>query len=234
MPDLEIATLDRAEIVFEPWSWPFAADRRADIDRFFAALQSARPGVWNGRALLLNRYAIENGVLRGSCFETDYASLCAWRDWEFPDTGVHNVFAAAALQSADGAWLLGEMAQDTAAAGLRYFPCGTPEPDDIDAAGALDLTGNLVRELYEETGLDIAELAAAPGWSFVRDRCYIALMKRLTARQTADELRARIMQYIARQERPELVDIHIVRNANELDQALPRFMTMFLEHAFGQ
>ncbi len=147
MSDSEIATLDRFEITFEPWRWPFAADRRADIDGFFASLQRDRPGVWNGRALLLQRYAIENGVLRGRCFETDYASLCAWRDWQFPDRSVHNVFAAAALQSADGAWLVGEMAPDTAAAGLRYFPCGTPEPDDIDAAGTLDLTGNLVREL---------------------------------------------------------------------------------------
>jgi 8-oxo-dGTP pyrophosphatase MutT (NUDIX family) len=234
VPDSEIVTLDRFEIIFEPWSWPFAADRRADIDRFFASLQRERPGVWNGRALLLQRYAIEDGILRGCCFETDYASLCAWRDWQLPDRSVHNVFSAAALQSADGAWLLGEMARDTAAAGLRYFPCGTPEPDDIDAAGKLDLAGNLTRELHEETGLDIAELTVAPGWNFVRDRSYIALMKRLTAREPADELRSRIMRYIARQERPELVDIHIVRSTDELDPALPRFMTMFLEHAFGR
>jgi len=232
--DCEIATLDRAEIVFEPWPWPFAADRRADIDRFFASLQRERPGVWNGRALLLRRYTIEDGVLRGRCFETDYASLCAWRDWQFPDRSVQNVFSAAALQSADGAWLLGEMARDTAAAGLCYFPCGTPEPDDIDAAGELDLAGNLARELHEETGLDMAELHVAPGWSLVRDRCYIALMKRLTAPEPAEELRSRIMRYIAGQERPELVDIHIVRSTDELNPALPRFMTMFLEHAFGR
>jgi hypothetical protein len=234
VPDFEIATLDRAEILFEPWSWPFAADRRADIDRYFASLQQERPGVWNGCALLLNHYAIENGVLRGRCFETDFASLCAWREWQFPDPNVYNVFAAAALQSADGAWLLGEMAQDTAAAGLRYFPCGTPEPGDIDATGEFDIIGNLVRELHEETGLAIADLAVAPGWSFVRDRCYVGLMKRLTAQQPADELRARIMRNIARQERPELVDIHIVRSTDELDPALPRFMTLFLEHAFGR
>jgi hypothetical protein len=232
--DLEIATLDRAEITSEPWSWPFATDRRADIDGFFTTLQRERPGVWNGRALLLNRYAIRDGILRGTCFETDYASLCAWRDWRFPDPSVHNIFAAAALQSADGAWLLGEMAPDTAAAGLRYFPCGTPEPSDVDATGTLDLEGNLVRELREETGLDMAELAVVPGWSFVRDRCYIALMKHLTARQSADELRARIMGIIAQQQRPELVDIHIVRGPNELDPRMPHFMTMFLEHAFGR
>ncbi len=49
------------------------------------------------------------------------------------DAGVFNVFAAAALRAADGAYLLGEMAPSTAAAGQLYFPCGTPDPEDITA-----------------------------------------------------------------------------------------------------
>lgn len=232
VPDTEIVTLDHVEIAFEPWSWTFAVERRDEIDRHFAGLQRERSGVWNGRALLLNRYVIENGVLRGACFETDYASLCAWRDWMLPDTSVYNIFAAAALQAADGAFLVGEMAPDTAAAGLLYFPCGTPEPDDVDAGGALDLGGNLRRELREETGIEIAELEATPCWSFVRDRGYIGLLKRLTARQNADELRTHIMRYIMRQARPELIDIHIVRGPAELNPRMPRFMTMYLEHIF--
>jgi hypothetical protein len=234
VPDIEIATLDRAEIVLEPWSWPFAVDRRDDIDRHFARLQRERPGVWNGRALLLKRYAIDDGVLHGACFETDYASFCAWRDWMFPDASVHNIFAAAALRAADGAWLVGEMAQDTAAAGQLYFPCGTPEPDDIDQGGALDLAGNLRRELLEETGIDTAELAAAPGWNYVLDRGYIGLMKQLTAPHSAEQFRDRIMAHIARQARPELSDIRIVRGPTDLDARMPRFMIAFLEHAWRQ
>jgi len=234
VPDIEIATLDRVEIVLEPWSWPFAVDRRDEIDRHFAGLQRARSGVWNGRALLLHRYAIDDRVLRGACFETDYASLCAWRDWLLPDASVHNFFTAAALRAADGAWLVGEMAPDTATAGLLYFPCGTPEPDDIDAGGAFDLAGNLRRELREETGLGIGELAAAPGWSFVRDRGYIGLLKQATARQSAAELRARIMRHIARQARPELSDVRIVRGPADLDPRMPRFVIAFLKHAWRQ
>jgi 8-oxo-dGTP pyrophosphatase MutT (NUDIX family) len=234
VPDIEIATLDRTAIVLEPWSWPFAADRREEIGRHFARLQRQRSGVWNGRALLLNRYAIRDRVLHGACFEADYASLCAWRDWEFPDASVYNIFSAAALQAADGAYLVGEMAPDTAPAGLLYFPCGTPEPDDVDAAGTLDLAGNLQRELREETGIEIGELTAEPGWSLVRDRGYIALMKRLTAGQSAEELRAGIMRHIARDARPELTDVHIVRGPADIDPRMPRFMVAFLEHAWEQ
>src|SRR5579862_6049937 len=117
-PDPEIIELDRVDIAVEPFSWRFPLDRGGEIARHFASVQRERAGVWNGRVLLMNRYAIADRVLRGACFETDYANLCAWRDWNCPDPTVYNVFSAAALRTADGAYLLGEMASDTAAAGL--------------------------------------------------------------------------------------------------------------------
>ena len=80
MSDGQIVRVDNIEIAIEPWSWRFAIAYRNEIDRHFARLQLERSALWNGRALLLNRYAIRDGVLRGSCFETDYASLLAWSD----------------------------------------------------------------------------------------------------------------------------------------------------------
>lgn len=76
---IEIAPLDAIEIAVEPWTWPFAQARRADMDCHFAARRRERPALWNGR-VLLHRYARENGVLRGASFETDYASFLAWRE----------------------------------------------------------------------------------------------------------------------------------------------------------
>ena len=98
--------------------------RSAEIDRYFAEMQSQRSHLWNGRVLLLDRYAIADGVLRGACFETDYASFMAWRDWEFPDPCVYNFFAAAVLRAADGGYLVGEMASSTAGAGTDIFRAG--------------------------------------------------------------------------------------------------------------
>jgi 8-oxo-dGTP pyrophosphatase MutT (NUDIX family) len=227
-PDIEIVALDHAEIVIEPWRWRFAAERCAEIETYFAELRRERSGVWNGRVLLLNGYTIEGRALRGSCFETDYASFCSWRDWGFPDASVHNVFAAAALRSADGAFLVGEMASSTANAGLVTFPCGTPEPDDLDAAGRLDLAANLSRELLEETGIGIDEVRAAPGWTMVRDRCYLGLLKLITSSEHADGLRARILRHLARERRPEFVDIRIVRSPADFGPAMPSFVTAYL------
>ena len=95
-----------------------------------------------GRVLLLNQHIIADATLRGTCFETDYASFLAWRDWHFPDHTVKNFFAAGVVRSSDDAYLLGEMATHTAAAGSIYFPCGTPEPDDL-VAGKADLLGSV-------------------------------------------------------------------------------------------
>jgi 8-oxo-dGTP pyrophosphatase MutT (NUDIX family) len=228
-PTPEIIDIDRAEIALEAWSWPFATDRSADIERYFAELKSRRPGVWNGRVLLLNRYAIAGRALRGASFETDYSSFITWRDREFPDPDVYNFFAAAVLRAADGGYLLGAMASYTAGAGRTYFPCGTPEPADVGADGMLDLGDNLRRELLEETGIAIAELDAESGWTVVRDRCFLGLMKRLTARQNADELRARIMRHIAADKHPELADIRIVRGPADIDSSMPPSVVAYLQ-----
>jgi hypothetical protein len=225
----EVFELDRADIAVEPFSWRFAAERPDDVDRYFAELQRQRPGVWNGRVLLLSRYAIAGRTLHGAGFETDYASFITWRDNGFPDPNVYNFFAAAALRSADDAYLLGEMASYTAGAGRTYFCCGTPEPADIGAGGTIDLDDNLSRELLEETGIAIAELDAEPGWTVVRDRCFLGFMKRLTAREDAQTLRERIRRHIASEKHPELADMRIVRGPADIDSRMPPSVAAFLK-----
>jgi 8-oxo-dGTP pyrophosphatase MutT (NUDIX family) len=225
---LEIVPLERAEIMVEPWQWEFAVKRRGEIDRHFAARRQRQPALWNGRVLLLKDYRIENGVLSGSSFETDFASFMSWRDWDFPDRGVFNVFSMAAVRAADGGYLIGEMADHTASAGQLYFPCGTPDPQDI-AAGMLDLDGSAGRELFEETGIDIDTLAVRPGWSLVRERNFLALIKQAAAAENARELRARVMRHLASVAQPEFSDIRIVRERADLTGQIPAFVVAFLE-----
>jgi len=230
--DLEIADLDTAHVVHEPRSWRFAGERRAAIDAHFAVRQRAHPGMWNGRVLLLHHYEIRGRAFSGRSFETDYASFDAWRLWDFPDPTVYNFFAAAALRSADGAFLVGEMASYTANAGAMYFPCGTPEPADVGADGSLDLTDNLNRELLEETGIGLGELVVAPGWTMVRDGCYLGLLKDLGARGDAAALRERILRHNAGEKHAEFADVHIVRGPADLRPGMPPFLVGYLERAW--
>jgi hypothetical protein len=225
---LPIIPLALLALRYEPASWPFADERRAEIDAHFAKLRAAKPEMWNGRVLLLRRGEIANGVLSGVYSEVDFASFIAWRDWGFPDTSVRNCFAMAALRSCDGAFLLGVMGAHTANAGRIYFASGTPDPDDI-IGDTIDLEGSVMRELTEETGINASDVSVDAGWTAVLDGQRMALMKIVEANARADELANRIRAFIASQKQPELADIHIVRGVGDLSHAMPAFVTAFLE-----
>jgi len=230
---LEIVPIERVEITVAPWQWEFAIKQRAQIDRHFAARRRRQPGLWNGRVILLKDCRIDNGVLSGSSFETDFASFMAWRDWDFPDPGVFNVFAMAAVRCADGGYLIGEMADHTASAGQLYFPCGTPDPDDV-VGGILDLGASAGRELFEETGIEIGTLTVHPGWTLVRERNFIALIKQLAATDNAQELRAKVMRHLALSAQPEFSDIRVVRGHGDLAPQMPGFVISFLESVWRE
>ena len=127
MAGIHLVPLEQLELRFAPKTWPFAAGRRAEIDRHFAEMRRGKPEMWNGRVLVLHEFAITDGVLRGAYLETDFASFLAWRDWGYPDQSVRNCFAMGAVRASDGAFVLGIMGDHTANAGKIYF-FGDPEP----------------------------------------------------------------------------------------------------------
>jgi 8-oxo-dGTP pyrophosphatase MutT (NUDIX family) len=227
---LSVIAIDHIDIAFAPRGWPFADARRAEIDAHFAARRVERPQMWNGRVVLTGAdYRIAGGTLTGTCFESDFASLLAWRDWGFPDASAVNCFAMGALRGADGAFLLGVMGAHTANAGGIYFPAGTPEPDDI-VNGTLDLAGSVTREVAEETGLTGVDYTAVPGWHVVPTGPRLAMMKLLEANVPASELRQRIRAFLARDASPELADIRLVRGREDFAPEIPPFVTAYLEH----
>jgi 8-oxo-dGTP pyrophosphatase MutT (NUDIX family) len=225
--------VERLELSLTPKPWAFAQEKRAEIEAYFAQLQREKPALWNGRVLLLHHQVVSEGVFRGDYLETDYASFAAWRDWGRPHTGVHDCFGAAAIFGADGACLLGVMGPHTFNAGHVYFPCGTPDPDDI-AGGKVDLDASVARELKEETGCGIAEFDVEPGWTTVLDGSLIVQIKVLRSRESAEALRARMLAHLRSEEQPELSDIRVVRGPRDFDPAMPRFVTAFLERRFGK
>jgi hypothetical protein len=87
----------------------------------------------------------------------------------------------------------------------------------------LDLAGNLGRELFEETGVDIAACRVEQGWTVARDGAFVALIKHLTANESAERLRANIMDHLASEAQPEFTSIRIVRRPADLDPTTPRF-----------
>jgi 8-oxo-dGTP pyrophosphatase MutT (NUDIX family) len=213
--------------------WRFAQERAEEIEAHWQKRRARTPDLYNGRVLLMLRTGTEedcSSALEGTCFEAEYKAFVAWRDFGFSGETL-NVFAMAALRSADGAFLLGEMGRNTASAGKIYFPAGTPEPSDLKD-GFIDFESNARRELKEETGIDESELSFAPGWSVVFDGAYVACMKEMNSPLTAAELIARTDQFLARDKNPELARLRPVFSVADFDaEHMPAFMRAYLLHA---
>jgi hypothetical protein len=99
--------------------------------------------------------------------------------------------------------------------------------------GNVDLLGSVIREVEEETGLTTADFRPQPGWFSVLAGPRVAQMKLLQASAPANELRKRILDFLRRQEQPELSDIRIVRGLPDLTDAIPPFMATFLRHVWS-
>lgn len=224
---IEIVPVQRLDLRVVPRPWAFAEARREEIANFFAAEQRTRTGMWNGRVLLLGDFAVADDSFRGEFFETDFAAFYAWTQWGFPDPSVKNCFAAGALRTADGAFVLGVMGRQTANPGSVYFPCGTPDPDDVDGE-RVDFERSVRRELVEELGLGAADYDAAAEWSIVFAGPRIALIKPLWVRQAAAPLCARIEGYLADEAEPELAGVRLVRGVADFDATMPSFVTAYL------
>jgi len=220
------------DLKVEPWAWPFASDRRAEIEAHFAEKQREKPKTWNGRVLLARSVEISGGRLSSRYFETAFADMLAWRDWGFPDRHVFNAFGMGALRAADGAYVLGEMGGHTTNAGRIYFPAGTPDPNDV-SDGTVDLVGSVEREMEEETGLLPADYTSSPHWDCIAVGNSVGLFRTLSVDMPGEALKARIEVNLARQANPELSAIHLVRSVEDLSASMPRFVTAFLTREFG-
>ncbi len=234
--DLSAMTIRRAnrlDLVFQSWDWPFARERRAEIDAHFAAAQNGPARLWNGRVLLLRDPQSHADHFSARYFETDFASFLAWRDWGCPDKTVFNGFGMGALRGSDGVFVLGEMAAHTANHGRIYFPSGTPDPNDL-RGDRVDMAESVAREVAEETGLAPSDYRTADHWHCVRTEQWIAFMQVLDVAVPARALRLRILDNLAGQTEPELSAIHLVRDRRDFTAAMPLFITGYIEAMTGK
>lgn len=225
--------IERLELSLRSFDWRFARERRAGIDAHFGKLREEKPALWNGRVLLMHQHEIADGVLRGSFFETDFASFVAWRDFGFPDASVNNTFALGALQGCDGGYVLGVMGGHTMNAGKVYFPGGTPDLNDV-SGDRVDLEASVRREVREETGLAAADFEIDSGWHCIAAGPMIALLKPMRAKETAARLRQRILDHIASEKDPELEGAMVAFGPRDIQPTMPGFIQTFLQGVTAQ
>jgi len=124
MPVYPILSLD---LQFTADPWDFALAERVRIDAHWARLVAANPGLWNGEVLMCSHVTFADGRLEARFIRSDFASLVAWRDWDWNASNALNLFGSAVVMSGDGALLYGRMADHTLNAGRIYPPGGSLE-----------------------------------------------------------------------------------------------------------
>jgi 8-oxo-dGTP pyrophosphatase MutT (NUDIX family) len=233
MQEPRILTVAAIDCDLEPKIWAWADSQAEAIDAHWARQQAANPHIFDGKVLLLHRGGVEGTTFRGAYLETRFSRFLAWRDFGFPDPSIRNCFAMAALASADGAYILGEMAAHTANPGRIYFPSGTPDPSDL-AAGKVDLEGSVRRELEEETGLSTGDVVFEDDWTLVMDTAGVACMKSVRCRENAARIVKRIGDTLAHQTSPELAGVRVVRHRQDMDGLnMPRLTIAYLGHVLS-
>lgn len=229
-----ITALSAVDARLEEVPWDFADASRAMIDAHWQSLVANKPRMFNGEVLMQHRWSIEDGVYRCAYTPVRYASFVAWIQHGQPGAPRRNGFAMGALRSADGAFLLGCMADHTLNAGKIYFPGGTPDRGDITADGRVDLAGSLVRELIEETGLRDGEFTVLPEWSVVVESYRAAFLKPVTIDLSADDARRLLLARIAAETDGELADIVVVRSSADINrERTPLFAAAYMDSVFA-
>ena len=209
--------------------WPFAEEKKAEIETHWNAVFAAKPTLWNGRTLLCRNARIVDGQFTADFVETDYASFVAWRDWGRPDTSVVNCFGVPAVFSSDGALLIGVMGHWTLNAGRAYPPSGSLDPRDVMPDGTVDVLGNMRTELLEETGLDLAE--AQPGdMVAIFEGPRLALVQRHDFPITFAEMERRFAAHKAVDQHPELERIEPIWKGGAADHRMAPFVAEIIRY----
>ena len=221
---------------FVTYDWAFPRENAAAIAAHWQTRIARAPGMFDGTVLLCCDHAVADRAARLDLFATRYATFTYYRDTRhadarIADARIANAFAAIVPWTSDGAVLLGEMGARTANAGQLYFPCGTPDPDDIQGA-RVDLVGSAARELAEETGLALPD-EAETDWVLLEGEGQLAFLRPVRFPETAARLVARIADHLGAEAEPELAGMHVVRGRDDIDAArMPGFVRAYLAGAF--
>jgi 8-oxo-dGTP pyrophosphatase MutT (NUDIX family) len=197
--------VESVDLVVDDRPLVLSAVERAAIEAGFDAARTTNPALWNGAFYLFDAVdtAVE-GCFAARARATDFATFLHWRAAAEPDPRFTHVFPVAAVTTADDRLLVGVMGPATANPGRIYPPAGSFDPTDA-TAGRLDPVANMVRELKEEVGLDIAAFPADPGYTvYASGPRRFALVKRWRAPGPSADYAASIATHVAEDPEQEL------------------------------
>ena len=116
--------------------------------------------------------------------------------------------------------------------GRVYFAAGSFEPVDF-RDGLVDVDFNMIREVREETGLDLSGAERGRRYHALSTPSGTVIFRRYRVSEPADEIARRISAFVAAEAEPEIDGPVIVRHASDLPDGLMGHMKPLIEWHFA-
>lgn len=226
-----ILPVDAVDVHLDPAPHPFEAQNLAALEENWRIETAANPALFDGTMVLLSSLSYSGRRLVGRCHAIRYATFMHWRRHRSTSRAEH-AFAHAMLVAADNALVAIRMGVHTANPGLVYFAAGSFEPTDF-TDGTVDLHFNMARELREETGLSIDHGSREEQLHFISLDTGTVIFRRYLLDQDADTIAARIRDFVASEDEPEIEGPVIIRGASDLPDGLMAQMTPLIAWHFA-
>lgn len=230
LPTGVILPVDDIDVVLDPSPHPFEMGNEGAIAENWKREVARKPALFDGMVVLLSQFGYRDGHLYGRCHPVRYSTFLYWRK-DRAGTAVH-AFAHPVLVSADNALVAIRMAAHTVNAGKVYFAAGSFEPDDFPG-GRVDAHGNMVREVMEETGLDISDVRRGARHHVLATDQGTVIFRRYFLDEDAGRIASRIRDFVAAEAEPEIEGPVVIRHGRDVTAGMMPHMPLLIDWHFS-
>lgn len=231
LPRNVILPVDAIDVRLDPTPHPFERDNQSTIAENWRREMEAKPALFDGTVVLLSALAYRDGRLIGRCHAVRYSTFMLWRK-NRELSGAEHAYAHAVLVAGDNALVAIRMGSHTVNAGHVYFAAGSFEPIDF-RDGLVDVDFNMIREVGEETGIDLSAAARGQRYHALSTPSGTVIFRRYRVAEPADEIARRISAFVAAEAEPEIEGPVIIRNAADLPDGLMGHMKPLIDWHFA-
>jgi len=231
LPRNVILPVDAVDVRLDPSPHPFALDNAEAIVENWQRELAAKPALFDGTVVLLSQLTYRDNRLVGRCHAVNYSTFMLWRKRR-ENSGAEHAYAHAVLVAGDNALVAIRMGSHTVNAGRVYFAAGSFEPIDF-RDGQVDVDFNMIREVREETGLDLSDAPRGKRYHVLSTASGTVIFRRYRETAPADEIARRISAFVATETEPEIEGPVIIRHAADLPDGLAAHMKPLVEWHFA-
>ncbi|MDI7863651.1 NUDIX hydrolase [Rhizobiaceae bacterium n13] len=231
-PEDTVFRVSSIDLRVRPDDHPFHLAQKAAAEANWILERQAKPALFDGPMVFQDRLSIRDGAIRGEGCIVPYSTFLWWRRQPAATGGFH-VFGLPVPVSSDGAVIAIRMAEHTANPGKVYCPAGSFDPSDV-VDGRCDVLGNMVREVREETGLDLNAAVADQHYHAVHHHRKMAILRCFRFALTAREMLTRIAAHMEVDEEKEIAGAVAIFDADPAAHAYSADMPPMLDWFFNQ